>query len=186
MLIDEEQLKKQTCGLSRRFLSDYKEENGEPFYNEYDSNDLLDFLFDYPEINDKAKQRFFYICVNEFKDVPKTLKELYLLRFGIKNCGTYIANSYACSNCNAIVDCNLLSDSLGCSKCKFSDHLIYCTDQRHKSYMAFNKDVTKKRFKELIKLTPEQLKNTPEFNSYIFENINSQIENYFKVKNNAT
>ena len=182
MLINEEQLYKQTCGLSRKFLSAYNEENGEPWNNEYDSNDLLDFLFDYPEINDKAKQRFFYICMNEFNDVPKILKELYLLKFGIKNCGTCIDNSYACTNCNVVSDCNLLTDSFGCVKCKFSDHLIYCTQQRHKSYMAFNKEVSRKRFKELIKLSPEELTKVPEFDDKIYTLVNNYAKTANKLK----
>lgn len=192
MYLTEEQLKKYSCKLERKFYQEFLDEYRNNMWFDqiiqkemYDSNDMLKFLFDYPEINDKSKQYFFFMCMKTFGDVPKDLIKKYTLKFALNNCGKEIYNSYACTNSNLLIGCNLVKDSFGCNNCKFSDHLIYCSNCRHCSYMAFNKEVTKARFNALIKMSPEKLQKTPEFHAGLYAEINAKIEYIYKVKEDA-
>lgn len=197
MLLAEEQLKKYTCKLEKKFFIDFLSEYQKEYMDEwfeskdydipqlYNSNDMLEFLYSYPEINDKSKEFFYFMCMKTFGDVPITLSKKFKVKFALINCGTEIYDSYACAHSNLLIHCNDIKQSFGCMKCKFSHHLLYCTDLRHKSYMAFNKPVTKQRFEQLIKLSPEELQKVPEFVPTIYNNINSQIEYIYKLKDNA-
>ena len=187
MLITEEELKKYTCSLEGKFMQQFRNDYldiQESMFDpgSYNTNDILDFLLDYPEVNDKSKQYFYFMCMKTFKDVSVALQKKYNAKFGIISCGTEIYNSYACAHGNLLINCNGIKHSFGCNKCKFSDHLLYCTEQRHKSYMAFNKQITKQRFEQLIKLSPSELEQTPEFNGAIYAQINSLIEHIYKLK----
>ena len=198
MKLTEEQLKKYTCKLERKFFNDFineyqRDTMDEWFYSNnyamphlYDSNSMLDFLFNYHEVNDKSKQYFYFMCMKTFGDVPPSLQRKYKNKFGLDNCGTEIYNSYACAHSNLLINCNDIKQSFGCDKCKFSHHLLYCSGQRHKSYMAFNKEVTKQRFNELTKMSPEQLQAAPEFNGGLYAKINSMIEYIYRIKDNGT
>ena len=180
MLIELKTLKQQGCNLTNKFINDYKKEAIFVFENDmYDTNELLSFLYNYPEINDKSKEFFYHLCRLKFNDIPYKLSMQYQKKFGLTNCGPNIYNSYGCSNSNLLLNCNGISKSFGCSNCKFSNHLLYCENMRHKTYMAFNKPVSRARFKELIALTPEELQNTPEFNAAVFTKINSLNEYIF-------
>jgi len=190
MYLTEEQLKKYSCKLEKKFFNDYlKEYHWYPtlnMYELYDSNEMLEFLFDYPEVNDKSKQYFYFMCMKTLRDVPLALQKKYKIKFGLVNCGNEIYNSYGCAHANLLINCNDVKQSFGCDKCKFSHHLLYCTELRHKSYMAFNKEVTKQRFNELIKMSPEELQTTPEFNGGIYARINSMIEYIYRLKDNGS
>lgn len=188
MYLTEEQLKKYSCKLEKKFFQEFLEEYKTDWRstfnkdNMYDSNAMLQFLFSYPEVNDKSKEYFYFMCKKTFNDIPSTLSKKYETKFGLINCGNEIYNSYGCAHANLLINCNDVKQSFGCYKCKFSHHLLYCSELRHKSYMAFNKEVSKKRFDELIKMTPEQLESTSEFNGGIYTRINSLIEYIYRLK----
>lgn len=188
MYLTEEQLQKYACKFEKKFFNDFLLEYKDNWINHfnkdglYDSNDMLEFLFSYSEVNDKSKEYFYFMCMKTFSDVPSTLSKKYKIKFGLVNCGTEIYNSFGCAHANLLINCNDVKQSFGCDKCKFSHHLLYCSDLRHKSYMAFNKEVSRQRFEELTKMTPEQLQSTPEFNGGIYARINSLIEYIYRLK----
>lgn len=186
MYLSEEQLKKYSCKLEKKFIEDFLEEyRSRVWFDQtdlYDSNDMLEFLYGYPEVNDKSKQFYFYMCMKTFNDVPKNVQHKYYNKFAHSGCGKEIYNSYACSNSNLLIDCNDIKNSFGCNNCKFSHHLLYCDNIRHKQYMVFNKEVTRQRFNELISLSPEKLQSVPEFNPILYAKINSKIEYIYKLK----
>lgn len=191
MYLTEEQLQKYACKLERKFIAAFMEEYKDNWYNHfntqglYDSNDMLKFLLDYSEVNDKSKEYYYFMCMKTFNDVPSTLSKKYKIKFGLVNCGNEIYNSYGCAHSNLLINCNGIKQSFGCDKCKFSDHLIFCTEQRHKSYMAFNKPITKQRYHEIIAMSPEQLATIPEFNAEIYAQLTTRIEYIYRLKDNA-
>lgn len=184
MQITEEQLKTYTCNLQKKFMEDFYKENQEEFmFNGLiDTNKMLEHLYSYSEINDKSKEFYYIFSRKYFKDVTINLIKKYETKFGLKNCGLDLYNSFGCYNSNLLIDCNDIHNSFGCIKCKFSKHLLYCDGIKHEDYMAFNKKVTPKRFSELIKLNPIELKRTPEFNMQIYIKINSKIEFIYRLK----
>jgi len=185
MYLTKKQINNYTCKLEEKFFKDFNDEEIsliKTYDNSYDTNAILHFLINYPEVNDKSKQYFYFLCVRKFKDVPWDLRQQYEKKYALKYCGDEIYNSYDCSLGNLFIDCNSLKQSFGCYKCKFSHHLLYCTNLRHKCYMAFNKPVTLKRFKELTRLNAEKLKTQPEFDKEIYNKINSSIEIIYKDK----
>lgn len=48
--------------------------------------------------------------------------------------------------------------------------------------MAFNKPISKFRFNELIKMSPEELQKTEEFNLSIYSTVNSMMEYVYRLK----
>lgn len=184
MQITEEQLKKYTCNLEKKFMEDFFKENQEEFIlgDLIDTNKMLEHLNSYSEVNDKSKEFYYILCRKKFKDVPINLIKKYEKKFGLKNCGLDLYNSFGCYNSNLLIDCNEIHNSFGCIKCKFSKHLLYCDGIKHQDYMVFNKKVTPKRFSELIKLKPIELKKTPEFNSTIYNKINVKIDFIYRLK----
>lgn len=184
MQITEEQLKKYTCKLQKKFMEDFFKENQKEFMsnNLIDTNKMLEHLYSYQGINDKSKEFYYIFSRKHFKDVTTDLIKKYENKFGLKNCGLDLYNSFGCYNSNLLIDCNDIHESFGCVKCKFSKHLLYCDEIKHEDYMAFNKKITPQRFSELIKLNPTELKKTPEFNMGIYVKVNFKIDFIYRLK----
>lgn len=189
MYLNENQINQYTCKLGKKFFEDFKKEYPTRWWHSkenndilYSTNDMLEFALTYSEINDKSKQYYYYMCKKTFADIDPKLEKKYNIKFAVFDCGNEIYNSFACKHSNLLINCNGIEHSFGCYKCKFSDHLLYCTDIRHDSYMAFNKKVTKERFDQLIKLSPQELEKVEEFDLRIYTRINSLIEYIYKLK----
>ena len=185
MILTREQFDKYTCAFSKKFISDFlKEQKGVLKYIEevYDSNSLLEFLLDYPEVNDKSKEYYYLICVKTFNDIPQKLSKKYLGKFKLSNCGNDIYNSYDCSDSDELIDSSGIKKSRGCYNCKDSNHLLYCKDVRNRSYVVFNKYVSKERFNELKKMNLDQIKEEPEFNQNIYDKIKNKLKDLYKNK----
>lgn len=177
MYLTKKEIDKFACSMERRFLRDYETENGPGSLVDdgYETNDLLRFMLHYPEANDRTKQRYYYLCKRILGDVPTDLTKEYNKKFGISMCGLNVHDSYFCTLCDVISGCRGLKHCFSCSDCRFSDHLLFCHGQRHASYMAFDKKVTKKRFAELSKMFPEELRKQPEYDGALFDLAISEI-----------
>ena len=184
MFLTKEEINRYTCKLRQNLIPIYCQEKGIDYekVEGADSNDILRFIKDRNDLNLKSKQFFFYLSYKMTDDLDVSLAIEFLKMFAIKYCGPDIYDSLGLTHCNMIISSNSLEDSYGCYHCKFSDHLIYCKDQRHKSYMAFNKEITKERYEELSKLSPYELEKQPEFDPVIYAFVNNLMERIYRIR----
>lgn len=172
MKITKNELEKFATKLTPKFFRELDVIYGEDA-SEFNVEDILLYMFYFSEITPKDKQFIYFKIMKNHK--INYLEKLYLNSFKLIRCGKRIYNSFYATNSDLLINSIGIVESIGCKNCKFSKNLFYCTNQINKENMAFNKEVSEDRFKELINMPLKDLKKAPEFDQKIYMQLNKLI-----------